>query len=60
MAFIATELRALLPPFLEITASGDFCFDAREVRLDAEDDDDEISTMRFTDDDDDDDDDEKL
>jgi hypothetical protein len=55
MAFIATELRALLPPFLEITASGDFCFDAREVRLDAEDDDDEISTMRFTDDDDDDD-----
>jgi hypothetical protein len=58
MAFIATELRALLPPFLEITASGDFCFDAREVRLDAEDDD-EISTMRFTDDDDDDDD-EKL
>jgi hypothetical protein len=54
MAFIATELRALLPPFLEITASGDFCFDAREVRLDAEDDD-EISTMRFTDDDDDDD-----
>jgi hypothetical protein len=56
MAFIATELRALLPPFLEITASGDFCFDAREVRLDAEDDD-EISTMRFTDDDDDDDDD---
>tara|TARA_B100001173_G_scaffold285761_1_gene272938 strand:- start:30 stop:209 length:180 start_codon:yes stop_codon:yes gene_type:complete len=59
MAFIATELLALLPPFLEITASGDG-FDAREVRLDAEDDDDEISTMRFTDDDDDDDDDEKL
>jgi hypothetical protein len=56
MAFIATELRALLPPFLEITASGDFCFDARVVvLLDAEDDD-EISTMRFTDDDDDDDD----
>jgi len=55
MAFIATELLALLPPFLEITASGDFCFDAREVLLDAEDDD-EISTMRFTDDDDDDDD----
>jgi len=54
MAFIATELLALLPPFLEITA-GDFCFDAREVLLDAEDDD-EISTMRFTDDDDDDDD----
>jgi len=56
MAFIATELRALLPPFLEITAGDGF--DAREVLLDAEDDD-EISTMRFTDDDDDDDD-EKL
>jgi hypothetical protein len=59
MAFIATELRALLPPFLEITASGDFCFDAREVALLDAEDDDEISTMRFTDDDDDDDD-EKL
>jgi len=56
MAFIATELRALLPPFLEITASGDFCFDAREVALLDAEDDDEISTMRFTDDDDDDDD----
>jgi hypothetical protein len=54
MAFIATELRALLPPFLEITASGDFCFDAREVALLDAEDDDEISTMRFTDDDDDD------
>ena len=52
MAFILTELLARLPPFLEITASGDG-FDAREVLLDAEDDD-EISTMRFTDDDDDD------
>jgi hypothetical protein len=59
MAFIATELLALLPPFLEITASGDFCFDAREVALLDAEDDDEISTMRFTDDDDDDDD-EKL
>jgi hypothetical protein len=57
MAFIATELLALLPPFLEITASGDFCFDAREVALLDAEDDDEISTMRFTDDDDDDDDD---
>ena len=51
MAFILTELLALLPPFLD-TNSGDG-FDAKAVLLEAGDDD-EIS-MRFTDDDDDDD-----
>jgi len=51
MAFIATELLALLPPFLETTAGDGF--EARAVLLEAGDDD-EISTMRFTDDDDDD------
>ena len=50
MAFILTELLALLPPFLETTAGDGF--EARVVLLEA-DDDDEIST-RFTDDDDDD------
>ena len=54
MAFIATELLALLPPFLDTTAGDGF--EARVALLEAEDDD-EISIPRFTDDDDDDDDD---
>ncbi len=52
MAFIPTELLALLPPFLDTTAGDGF--EARVALLEAEDDD-EISIPRFTDDDDDDD-----
>ena len=50
MAFIATELLALRPPFLDTTQGEDF--DARGELLRAGDDD-ELE-MRFTDDDDDD------